>query len=320
MTKVTTIGGGGGHAQILQAIRDVSDIKITAICPSTDSGGSTGILRKEYGGNGYLGDVTKCIVSLCQDRVLADALMFRYEGGPLDGHSVKNLLFLSLMKTKGFKFAVKVMGKLCELGQHRVVPVTNKRTELCARLRIGNEVLGEANIDRIAQNPLWNPAVHSIKAVYLRPAVRASSIALNAIKKADYLIICPGDLYSSIIPTLLPTGVRASIRKTKAKIIIFLNIMTKKGETDNYTGSDFIKQVESRLGRTANYIICNSEPIPRGILLRYSLESKIKMGRTALSHSARIMHVPLAYISPDGQILSNPRVIRKAFEEIINSR
>ena len=79
MKKVVTIGGGGGHSQVLEALKGISGIKITGICPSTDSGGSTGVLQKEYQGSGYTGDLTKCIVSLCDDEILSKALTFRYE-------------------------------------------------------------------------------------------------------------------------------------------------------------------------------------------------------------------------------------------------
>ncbi len=88
-------------------------------------------------------------------------------------------------------------------------------------MSIGNTILGETNIDTIAKNPLWNPDFHSIKDIYLKPEVNATPEAKNALKESDYIIICPGDLYSSIIPVLLPKGIKKEIQKSKAKIQIF---------------------------------------------------------------------------------------------------
>ena len=58
MKNIVTIGGGGGHAQVLKGLKLLPGITITGICPSTDSGGSTrnlipglrlpGISRRPY--------------------------------------------------------------------------------------------------------------------------------------------------------------------------------------------------------------------------------------------------------------------------------
>jgi uncharacterized cofD-like protein len=317
MKKLVTIGGGGGHSQVLKALKHIQDIQITGICPSTDSGGSTGVLQKEYEGSGYTGDLTKCIMALCNDEILAKALTYRYENGPLHSHSVKNLLFHSLEKVSSSEEALEEMWKICDLGDHRVVPVTTEKTELCASLRIGNTVSGETNIDTIARNPLWNPDVHSISDIYLKPEVKASELAIDAIKESDYIVVCPGDLYSSIIPTLLPIGTKESIEKSKAKIILILNIMTKKGETDNYAANDFVERIEKYLGRKADYILYNNAPIPDEVLLKYSLEQKVELGSFKDSKDERIISVPLAMISETDQIYSDPKVIQKTIQDLI---
>jgi uncharacterized cofD-like protein len=317
MKNLITIGGGGGHSQVLKSLKDVKGIKITGICPSTDSGGSTGVLQKEYDGSGYTGDLTKCVIALCNDEVLAKGLMYRYENGPLHTHSVKNLLFHALEKVSTPLEALKVLWKVCDLGDHRIIPVTNEKTELCASLNIGNTIFGETNIDTIAKNPLWNQDVHSISDIYLKPEVSASDLAIEAISEAGYIIISPGDLYSSIIPVLLPKGMKDAIQQSSAKIILILNIMTKQGETDNYTATDFVEKIEKYLGRKADYIIHNETPIPNSILLKYSLERKVELG-FASENDPRIIPAPLAMINEEDQILSDPQVIRKVIEKLIN--
>ena len=317
MKEIVTIGGGGGHSQVLKGLKNISNVRITGICPSTDSGGSTGILQREYEGSGYTGDLTKCIVSLCEDETFARALMYRYENGSLHGHSVKNLLFHALEKVTDPDEALKTMWKVCGLGPHRVLPVTNEKTELCALLNIGNTISGETNIDLIAKNPLWSPDIHSISDIYLKPEVTASKLSIDALTSADHIVICPGDLYSSIIPVLLPKGVTSAIQNSKAKIILILNIMTKKGETDNYTATDFVQKIEAYLGRAADYIIHNDAPIPDEILLKYSLEQKVELGSLGDLKDERMISIPMAIISESDQILSSPEAIKNAVQMIL---
>lgn len=319
MKKVLTIGGGTGHSQVLKALKGIAEISITGICPSTDSGGSTRILHTEYGGGSYVGDVTKCISALCADGAFAKALLFRYEGGPLQGHSVKNLLFHALEKGEGPDRALETMWKICGLGFHRIFPVTYERTELCATLQIGDTVTGETNIDTIAKNPLWNPSVHSIKDVYLKPHVKATSVVIDAVADSDYIIICPGDLYSSVIPVLLPEGIKESIASSRAKIVVILNIMTKKGETDNYTAKEFIERIEERLGRRADFIIGNNSVLPDDILARYSLEQKVELESFVGTNDPRILQAPLALITKENQILTSPDVLTGVLCGILTS-
>ena len=317
MKKIITIGGGTGHSQVLKSLKDISDIQITGICPSTDSGGSTGVLQKEYDGSGYTGDVTKCINALCKNELFSDALTYRYESGSLNNHSVKNLLFHSLEKVGGTMEALKAMWEVCGLGKHRILPVTTEKTELCASLSIGNIIFGETNIDTMAKNPLWNPEVHSISEIYLKPNVKALDVVVESIKDGDYIIICPGDLYTSIIPILLPDGVKEAIQESHAKIVLILNIMTKKGETDNYTAMNFVEKIEKHLGKKADYILYNNASIPEHVLLKYSLEQKLELGLIQNGHDERIIPIPLAMISETDRILSDPKAMKEAFLDIL---
>lgn len=255
MKRIVTLGGGGGHSDTLKALRLIPDIEITAICPSTDSGGSTGVLRKEYGGSGYTGDLTKCIAALCPDQKLARALSFRHEKGPLQGHSPKNLLLHTLEQTQGREEAIRIMESVCKIGRHRVIPVTYRDTELYARLVSGKIIASETNIDTIAENPLWDTKNHAIADVWIDPSVPACPEAIHALKKADWIIVCPGDLYSSIIPTLLPKGVRETIKSSPARTVVITNIANKKGETDGYSAKDFTRKIENRMGRKADFVL-----------------------------------------------------------------
>jgi uncharacterized cofD-like protein len=317
--KIVTIGGGGGHAQVLKGLKQLPDVTITGICPSTDSGGSTGDLARDYGCLGYLGDLTKCVAALCPDEKLAAALMHRFKSGCLRGHSLKNLLMLGLSQpeTMTLDEALALMYRMCGILPHRVIPVTTEQTELCAKLKSGGTVSGETHIDNLAASPLWSAGTHAIKRTYLHPAVHASASALRAVHDADYCVVCPGDLYSSVVPVLLPAGMKQALQNTKSKIVLIQNIMTKHGETDSYRAEDFVRVIETKIGRPCDIILFNDAPIPETSLLRYRAEQKVKLSSGKLKQDARLLCMPLVGVTPEGFLYHTPDAVKKAFETII---
>jgi len=319
MNKIVTLGGGGGQSRVLEAIKSLPNIDITAICPNTDSGGSTGILRRQYGGGGYVGDLTKCITALCNDQRLSSALSFRYQNGALNGHSAKNLLFHALEKTNGAVSAIESMSDICGLDRHRVIPISLEKTELCASLKTGLTVTSETNINELARNPLWTPGHHAIEEIYLQPKVKIWDVTARAIKDADHIIICPGDLYSSILPIFLPTGTREAIKKSRAEISIIVNIVNKRGETDGYKTEDFVSKIEKSLGRKANRIVCNDALVPLRVLAQQSLEKKDVL-LTPNIRDKRFTSAPLARTDREGRIWSDPREIREVLKFITHKQ
>lgn len=318
--NVVTIGGAGGQAQILKSLRDIGGLKITGICPSTDSGGSTGILKEDYNAKGYLGDLTWCIVALCADPIFSKALLYRYGKGTLSNHSVKNILMLALEKVVGSKDGINKFSELCGLGIHRVIPVTEQRTELCATLKFGNKVVSETNIDELSKNPLWHPSTHAIQDIYLEPKVSVSAEVSKSIKEAEYFFICPGDFYSSIVPSLLPKGIKESLAVSKAKIVLILNIVNKKGETHNYTADDFVSKVEKYIGKKVDIVFCNNKKIPAKALIDYALENKIEFRSTEKNKKdCRIRYAPFADVAEDGTLLHNLEVLKREFKKVVVS-
>jgi uncharacterized cofD-like protein len=228
------------------------------------------------------------------------------------------MLFHALSKVDSIDNALQAMWSMCALGEHRVLPVTEENTELCATLRVGNTIAGEANIDTLAKNPLWNPELHAISELYLKPGAQALPSVRHALSAADTIVVCPGDLYSSILPTLLPAGVRESIQVSSARIIIILNLMTKRGETDHYTATDFIERIERHIGRPVDVVIHNSTPIPESVRATYALEQKVEL-TIPKGSTARFVPAPLAYVNDKGQLYSNPAVIASTLRDIIQT-
>lgn len=257
--RVVTIGGGTGSYVALEGLKKY-DFKLTAIVTMMDSGGSSGKLRDELG---VLppGDIRQCLVALSESsKLMRDMFNYRFEEGGLKGHSFGNIFLSTLEKNTGsMKKAISEVGKILRI-KGNVVPITfTKNTNLCVDLEDGTAIVGETHIDVLEK---MQKRARIIKA-YLKPEAVLNEDAKKAIEKADYILIGPGDLYTSIIPNLLVTGVSDVIRKSKAKKIFVINLMTKHGQTTNYSASDHVDDIEKYLGASViDYVLINSK-LPR---------------------------------------------------------
>lgn len=271
--KTLTIGGGSGQYALLSALRDISDIEITSVVSMTDNGGSTGRLRDELG---ILppGDILKCIIALSPFRDVAYQILLKRLNGNsrLNGHNAGNMLLTMLSKHTGsFPAAIQTLSDILEING-RILPITTDKATLVAELTDGTHIYGESAID-IPQSRVRE----RIKSLFLVPHHKSSISAypsvIEEIKNADYILIGPGDLYTSIIASLIVPGIKEEIRKASAKILFIVNIMTKFGETDNFRGYDFVKEIENYLGRQVDGIIYNSKK-PNSRLLNKYLNEK----------------------------------------------
>jgi uncharacterized cofD-like protein len=264
-----------------------------------DSGGSTGILREEFG---YppLGDIRQCIVALSpegdeQVSALNSALDFRFDSGSsLQGHSVGNLVLAALTSVyNGVQGAIDELSRMLQL-QGQVVPVTLGEAHLCARLVNGDVVRTESAIDlRGANGP-------GIEEVFLDAEVSANQRAIDAINNADAILLGPGDLYTSVIPNLLVKEVSEAIRDSKVPVIYACNLMTKLGETAGYGASTFASEVVRYIGgRKLDYLLVNETPFSTEVLDVYAAEdaSPVELDNGAAEKYAdQIMLDDLAFI------------------------
>lgn len=254
--RVVTIGGGTGSYSSLMGLKK-HDLKLTAVVNMLDDGGSSGILRDELG---VLppGDVRQCLVALAESsRVLRDLFNYRFEEGGLKGHNFGNIFLSALEKQTGsMKKAIEELGEVLRI-KGQVVPITfTKKSNLCVDLIDGATIVGETHIDVVAKKEKRA----SIKKIYLNPKANLNEDAKEAIGKADYVLIGPGDLYTSIMPNILVTGVPAVIKNSKAKKIFVMNLMTKYGQTSEYGAKKHLEELEKYLGKgVVEYVLINSK-------------------------------------------------------------
>ena len=265
---VTVIGGGTGSFHILSALRMQAGLSIRSVVTMMDSGGDSGRLRDEFG---VLppGDVRRCLIALSEESsLLRNLFSFRFDEAPLEGRSFGNLLFLALTRTLGSEqHAVEAIGRILKI-RGRVVPVTWDHSHLFAQLADGRVIEGEANID-VPEHDASVP----IERVYLEPAARANPEAVGAIQESDFVVIAPGDLYTSILPNLLVEGIPEALRRTRARLIYVVNLMTRYGETWGYSAGRHVEEIIRYGGRAPDVVLAHKGDIPEELALRYEKEA-----------------------------------------------
>jgi uncharacterized cofD-like protein len=261
--KIVTIGGGSGSFMVLSGLKKYP-IDLSAVVSMADDGGSSGVLRDELG---VLppGDVRQCLVALSKSSlILRELFNYRYASGGLSGHSFGNIFLSTLEKVSGgLDKAIKETSYILHI-KGQVLPVTLKSTRLIVILKNGKKIIGENKIYSNSSDML------NLKKLYLEPAVSVNPEIVEVIRQADKIIINPGDLYSSLIPNFLVKGLSEAIKKAKAKVIYVSNLMTKPGQTDNFTLIDYVKTLEKYSGQGAiDCVIYNKERPDEKLLKKY---------------------------------------------------
>lgn len=267
--RVVTIGGGTGLSTMLKGLK-LHTHNITAVVTVADDGGSSGMLRNDFGMLAP-GDVRNCISALAEvDPLMGELMNFRFKDGTLKGHSLGNLFLAALNETSSsFDEAVKKFSRLAGI-VGAVFPVTNESVTLSAQLKNGTVINGESNIGihRCEENS-------SIERLILNPEKpKAVEGVIRAIEKADIIVLGPGSLYTSIIPNLLVDGVVDAIRNSSAVKIYVCNIMSQAGETEGYTANDHLEAIESHSYEgIADIVLVNNAKIPEGLREKYAVEN-----------------------------------------------
>lgn len=312
--KIVTLGGGTGHFALLRGlVEQTAPENITAITGTWDSGGSSGRLRVEMGVLPS-GDIRQCLLALMEDeeqRQVAQRLFndrLAGEKGPLKGHAIGNLLESQLQKLyQGQDRGIDATRALFRVKAH-LAPVSLTPLQLSATTVQGHQINGESLIDTRGEKKNYNKK-DKISRIYFDTTADPNPKALEAISEADKIIISPGDLYTSILPHLLVKGVAETIIQSKAKLIFVLNLMTKRGETDDFQASDFLKVFLFYLGNSGRVdcLIVNETKIDEDIIKLYKDEGQQPIlidEKQCLALSAvKIIKAPLVKYSPKEHLL-----------------
>jgi uncharacterized cofD-like protein len=254
--RIVAIGGGTGLSTLLRGLKEHTS-NLTAVVTVADDGGSSGVLRTELG-IPPVGDIRNCIVALADaEPLMAELLQYRFPAvdgsketaesdtaaGPraaavgdqpgLSGHAVGNLLIAAMCAIEGgdFEEGVRRMNRVLAV-RGQVLPVAASPMTLHARLRDGTAIDGQSRI----------AASSGIDRVWLTPdGVAASEDALAAIAEADLIVLGPGSLYTSLLPSLLVREIRDAVLASSALRVFVCNVATQRGETSGYDLSDHLE-------------------------------------------------------------------------------
>ncbi len=261
--RIVVIGGGTGLSTMLRGLKEYTS-NITAVVTVSDDGGSSGRLKTEMG---ILppGDIRRCLVALADtEDIMEDLLQYRFDNinNDMAGHSVGNLMIGALSNITGdFESAI---GKLSDILAIRgkVYPCSLNPIELVATFEDNTVIEGETKIVSYGK-PIKKLELNNKNA-------SPTPFAVEAIKKADLIILGPGSLYTSVIPNLLINDIKEAVIKSKAKKVYVCNVMTQPGETDNFTAFDHFNVIHSYLdNKKIDYCIVNNIKPAQEILNLY---------------------------------------------------
>jgi uncharacterized cofD-like protein len=265
--NIVVIGGGTGSFVVLSGLKKYP-VNITAIVSVTDSGGSTGRLRTEFG---FLpvGDMRQCLAALAGEQGdIRNLLLYRFSKGKgLKGHNLGNLILTAL--TDFYDSEPKALAAAASIFNLKgiILPVTTANIQLKAEYKNGLSVLGEHEIDE----PSHKGGL-KIKKLSTEPRAEIYYKSSQAVLHADLVIFGPGDLYTSILPNLILKGVKKIFKQTKAKLVYVVNLMTRYSQTPDFTALDHVQEIERYLGRELDTVLINNAVIPSKFLNLYKKE------------------------------------------------
>jgi uncharacterized cofD-like protein len=228
---------------------------LSAVVTVSDDGGSSGRLRRDFGVP-PTGDIRNCIVALADDEdLLARLFQYRFPSGDgLSGHSFGNLLLTALTGITGDFYQAVLTAESILSVRGSILPVTLTDVRLRAVGASGARYEGESAIGASAE-PLTGIELDPTEAPAFAPAVQAVS-------RADVIVLGPGSLYTSILPNLLIAEIREAILGNRAPVVLPVNLMTQPGETDGMSAVDHIDAIERHTGsQLVDRILVNDAPI-----------------------------------------------------------
>ena len=230
--RIVAIGGGTGLSTLLRGLKEHTS-NLTAVVAVADDGGSSGVLREELG-IPPVGDIRRCLAALADSELLMGELLeHRFAGspsdsapeagGPLGGHPVGNLLLAAMTQLENgdFEEGVRRANRILAV-RGQVLPAAATPLTMHARMHDGTILDGQSLITRTA----------GIERAWVTPSdAPACDDALQAIAEADLIVLGPGSLYTSLLPTLLLTQIRDAVAAAPALRMYVCNVATQTGET-----------------------------------------------------------------------------------------
>jgi uncharacterized cofD-like protein len=227
---VVAIGGGHGLSKALQAALGYAG-RVDAIVSVADDGGSSGRLVPHLD-IPPPGDIRKCLIALTPDDSIWKRLFeYRFESADVAGHSLGNLILAGLADIEGSFEQALVRAERLLGASGSVIPACREHLVLRAESD-GSVLTGQMTISRHRGR---------IDAISVEPrSAAATPRAVDAIERADQIILGPGSLMTSTIAAMRVPGITEAINRSEAQLICVANLITQDGETLEMDGIDHL--------------------------------------------------------------------------------
>ena len=308
---VTVIGGGTGLSTLLRGMKFITN-NCTAVVTVGDNGGSSGRLRQELGIIPP-GDLRHCLTAMADREPLMERVMqYRFEGkSAFAGHCFGNLFLAAIAETEGgMEQGLQAASQILKI-RGKVLPSTLSDIQLQATMTDGTQILGESEISAAGKKISFLQM--------LPPDAPATASAIEAIEKANVLILGPGSLYTSVIPNLLVRGIRDAVVRSKAVKIYICNVMTQPGETDGYGAYDHVKAlIEAAHNQFLDYVVVNDQKISPEQLQQYGAKHQQPvLPDVEQIESLGIKAVPTSLISRENLVRHDPQKLAQVIMTLI---
>jgi uncharacterized cofD-like protein len=218
---------------------------LTAVVTVADNGGSSGRLRREFG---VLppGDLRQALAALCGDddwgRTWARVLQHRFtSGGEMDQHAVGNLLIVALWEllgehTDGLDWVGRLLG-----AQGRVLPMSLSPIDIAAQVR-GIDPDDPSALTTVRGQVEVASTTGQVVSVSLEPSTpRACPEAVDAVARADWVVLGPGSWFTSVIPHLMVPDLANGLIGSGARKVVTMNLEPQTGETDGFSPENHLE-------------------------------------------------------------------------------
>lgn len=328
MKKVVVIGGGTGTYTALLALRD-KKYELTAILTMVDDGGSNKVLRDEFGLLPTSGVRLAMVALASKPSLLRELFLYRYHKGQgISGMTFGNLFLAAVTDILGSQEkAIEHTSDILKV-KGKILPISREDVRLVAEYEDGTEVVGEHLIDEPEHDGKLK-----ITKLFTRPAATITEHAREAILAADTIILGPGDFFTNTIANLVIGGVVDALMASGAQIVFVMNLMTKYGETYNFSTSDYVSELAKYmpLERINTILVNNDMKFSESTVEKYKEEFAIPvvddLEGNNLPSGTKIVRAPILHrkeIEPEkGDVLKrsmirhDPKRLSKVFTELI---
>ena len=301
--NVVAFGGGTGLPVLLRGLKSrVGDL--TGVVTVADDGGSSGRLRQELG-VAPPGDVRNCLVALAGRERLAEVFNYRFGApGDLKDHSVGNIIIAALADMAGgFCEGVEQAGNFLRI-EGRIFPAATESLTLVVRHSDGTVSRGETVAREVGRG---------VSSVSVEPAgATAPPGVIEAVEKADVVVLSAGSLFTSTIPALLGRGVREALASFAGPVLYVSNVMTQPGETDELPLSDHIRAITDHAGPILTDVLTHAGALPDELIARYAVEGAepVELDRKRVEDlKVRVREAPLLSASTGGGVRHDPDLL-----------